>query len=102
MGLAASIILERSAEPVTFRFRAAEIETPGVKPKVTAKLVVSLAVIRRPPWRTNSWRRSRPAQPRPGRMSSVSSVWARLGVSGVTFQGNGLPYRSEERRVGKE
>ena len=66
--------------------------TPGVKPKVTAKFAVSLAVISRPPWRTNSCRFSRPDQPRPGRMSSVSSILPRLGVSCEVFQGSGLPY----------
>ena len=70
----------------------AEMATPGVKPKVTAKLVVSFAVISRPPCWTNFCRCSTPDQPRPGRMSSVSSVLARFGVCCVTFQGRGLPY----------
>ena len=65
--------------------------TPGVNPKVTAKLVLSLAVISSPPWRTNSCRRSRPVHPSPGRMSSVASVFPRFGVSGVTFHGKGFP-----------
>ncbi len=65
--------------------------TPGLKPKVTAKFVVSLAVISRPPLRTKSCRFATPVQPSPGRMSSVSSVLARFGVWGVTFHGSGLP-----------
>jgi hypothetical protein len=63
-----------------------------VNPNVTAKLVLSLAVMSSPPWRTNSCKRSRPVQPSPGRMSSVSSVLPRFGVSGVTFHGSGFPY----------
>ena len=47
-----------------------EIVTPGVNPNVTAKFVLSLAVISSPPFRTNSCRCSTPLQPRPGRMSS--------------------------------
>src|ERR1017187_6316703 len=45
MGLAASTILERSAEPVTFRRVLLPMVTPGVKPKATAKLAVSLVMM---------------------------------------------------------
>ncbi len=66
--------------------------TPGVNPNATAKFVVSFAVISNPPLRKNSCKCSRPVQPSPGRMSSVSSVFPRFGVSWVTFHGSGFPY----------
>jgi hypothetical protein len=66
--------------------------TPGAKPNATAKFAVSLAVISNPPLFTNSCKCSTPAQPRPGRMSSVSSVFPKFGVSCVTFHSSGLPY----------
>ena len=49
-------------------------------------------VISRPPLRTKSCRCATPVQPRPGRMSSVSSILPRFGVSAVFFHGSGLPY----------
>ena len=92
IGLAASTIFERSAEPVTFSRCVGAMLTPGVSPNVTAKLPCRSPPISRPPLRTNFVQmiEARPAEARTHIVGLVDLP--RFGVSGVFFHGSGLPY----------
>src|SRR4029077_16935619 len=75
-----------------FIFCAVPSVTLSANPIERAKREVSVAVSSTPPLATNDCRCATPSQPRPGRMSSVEFFLpTRLGVSGVLFQGSGLP-----------
>src|SRR5438876_181710 len=76
--------------PTARRRLARPVDTPGVRLAETAKSEVSIEVIKTPPLETNFCKFISPLQPRPGRMSSVSSVLPRLGVSAVVFHGKGF------------
>src|SRR5260370_1656137 len=92
MGLAASTRRAPSTEPTMFIFCGVATLTPLARPIDSAKLDVSAEVSNTPPLATKDCRWATPCQPRPGRMSSVESFLpTRLGVSGVFFQGSGLP-----------
>src|SRR5712664_2431213 len=92
MGLAESTRRVLKTEPTIFIFVGVPRLTLSVKPMERAKREVSVAVSSTPPLATKDCRRATPSQPRPGRMSSVESFLpTRLGVSGVFFQGSGLP-----------
>src|SRR5229473_2351187 len=92
MGLAASTSRVPTTDPTIFIFCDVPRLTLSAKPMERAKREVSVAVSRTPPLATKDCRCATPSQPRPGRMSSVESFLpTRLGVSGVFFQGSGLP-----------
>src|SRR3954467_6553255 len=92
MGLAASTRRAASTDPTIFIFCDVPRLPLSPKPMESAKRDVSVAVSSTPPLATNDCRCATPSQPRPGRMSSVESFLpTRLGVSGVFFQGSGLP-----------
>src|SRR5882757_3857259 len=92
MGLAASTTRAPRTEPTIFIFCAVPTLTLSAKPMESTKREVSVAVSNTPPWATNDWRCATPSQPSPGRISSVESFLpTRFGVSGVFFQGSGLP-----------
>src|SRR5579862_4069 len=95
MGLAESTRRVLSTEPTIFIFCALPKLTLSARPMERAKRDVSVAVSSTPPLATNDCKRATPCHPRPGRMSSVESFLPRLGVSGVFFQGNGLPQAVE-------
>src|SRR6266436_3167172 len=92
MGLAASTRRMPTTEPTILIFCDVPRLTLSAKPTDRAKREVSVAVSSTPPLATKDCRWVTPSQPRPGRMSSVESFLpTRLGVSGVFFQGSGLP-----------
>src|ERR1700686_1775508 len=93
MGLVASTRRVPSTEPTIFIFCEVPTLTLSARPMESAKREVSVAVSSTPPLATKDCRCATPCQPSPGRMSSVESFLpTRLGVSGVFFQGNGLPH----------
>src|ERR1700736_334081 len=92
MGLAPSTRRVPSTDPTMFIFWEGLTLTPAPRPIDNAKFDVSVAVNSTPPFATNACSRATPSQPRPGRMSSVESLFpTRFGVSDVFFQGNGFP-----------
>src|SRR6266404_5115559 len=93
MGLAPSTKRVLTTDPTIFIFCDVPTLALSAKPMERAKREVSVAVRSTPPLATKDWRWATPSQPRPGRMSSVESFLpTRLGVSGVFFQGSGLPH----------
>src|SRR5437868_15475163 len=92
MGLVESTRRVPSTEPTIFIFCAVPTVTLSARPMERAKREVSVAVGSTPPEATKACRWATPCQLRPGRMLSVESFLpTKLGVSGVFFQGSGLP-----------
>src|SRR5208282_5803481 len=93
MGLAASTRFVRRTEPTLLSFCGGAALTLSSRPMEEAKRAVSITVRSTPPFSTKACKCATPLQPSPGRMSSVESFFpTRLGVSGVFFQGSGLPH----------